>query len=62
MTAMRAVELPEAPAAEAPAVELPAIAAAAQPGERAVSRAATRWALPSQPAGPLTATRCRQTR
>ena len=55
MTAMRAVELPEAPAAEAPAVELPAIAAVPQPGERAVSRAATRWARPSQPAGPLSA-------
>ena len=55
MTAMRAVELPEAPAAEAPAAEVPAIATAPQPGERAVSRAATRWARPSQPAGPLTA-------
>ena len=55
MTAMRAVELPEAPAAEAPAAEVPAIATAPQPGERAVSRAATRWARPSQPADPLTA-------
>ena len=55
MTAMRAVELPEAPAADAPAAEVPAIAAAAQPGERAASRAATRWARPSQPAGALSA-------
>jgi nucleoid-associated protein YgaU len=50
MTAMRAVELPEAPAAE-----VPAIAAAAQPGENAVGRAATRWARPGQPAGPRSA-------
>ncbi len=52
MTAMRAVELPEAPAAE-----VPAIAAAPQPGENAASRAATRWARPGQSAGPLTAGR-----
>jgi nucleoid-associated protein YgaU len=50
MTAMRAVELPEAPAAE-----VPAIAAAAQPGENAVGRAATRWTRPGQPAGPRSA-------
>ena len=45
MTAMRAVELPEAPAAE-----VPAIAAAAQPGEHAV-----RPGRP--PAGPVPASR-----
>jgi hypothetical protein len=48
MTAMRAVEPPDAPGAE-----VPAIAAAPQPGENAASRAATRWARPGQPVGPL---------
>jgi hypothetical protein len=47
---MRAVELPEAPAAE-----VPAIAAAVQPGENAASRAATRWACPGQSADALSA-------
>ena len=50
MTAMRAVELPEAPAGE-----VPAIAAAAQPRENAASRAASRWARPGQSAGTLSA-------
>ena len=57
MTAMRAVELPEAPAAE-----VPAIAAAAQPGENAASRAATRWARPGQSAGRALSQHCRQAR
>ena len=46
MTAMRAVEVPDEPAAE-----VLAITAAALPGERAASRAATRWVRPGQPAG-----------
>jgi LysM domain len=49
MTAMRAVELPEAPAAE-----VLAIATAPHPGEDAARRAATRWARPAQSAGALT--------